>query len=91
MSDALTSVILPKTSATITLRIIKSFEYRTEKNLVLHDTDLEQMTVGGLKLRVLRSGHRSFSHVNGLTFSLQAIHTDPGWKPFCTIIFGGSP
>ena len=69
MSDILTSAIHPKTSATITLRIIKSFEYRTEKNLVLRDTDLEQMTVGGLKKQVLQSEHSSFLHVGVLRSS----------------------
>jgi len=33
----------------LTLRIIKSFEYRTEKSLVLHDVNLETSTVGRLK------------------------------------------
>jgi len=49
MSDVLTNLTLPKTSATITLRIIKSFEYRTEKSLVLHDINLETTTAGKLK------------------------------------------
>lgn len=35
--------------ATLTLRIIKSFEYRTERNLVLHDVNLETTTIGQLK------------------------------------------
>ncbi|KAF8471522.1 hypothetical protein JB92DRAFT_3091496 [Gautieria morchelliformis] len=54
MSDVLTNVTLPKTSATITLRIIKSFEYRTEKSLVLRGINLEQTTVRGLKEQVLQ-------------------------------------
>jgi len=49
ISDVLTNLALPKTSATLTLRIIKSFEYRTEKSLVLHNINLEQVTVGELK------------------------------------------
>jgi len=47
--DTLTNLSKPKTSATLTLRIIKSFEYRTEKSLVLHDVNLETTTVGRLK------------------------------------------
>jgi len=39
----------PKTSATLTVRIIKSFEYRSERSLVLHDVNLETTTVGKLK------------------------------------------
>jgi len=47
--DPLTNLTKPLTSATITVRIIKSFEYRTEKSLVLHDLNLEEVTVGQLK------------------------------------------
>jgi len=39
----------PGTSATLTVRIIKSFIYRTERNLVLHGVDLEATTVHQLK------------------------------------------
>ncbi|KAF6764917.1 cytoplasmic protein [Ephemerocybe angulata] len=51
MSDTLTSEAKPKTSATLTVRIIKSFTYRTEKSLVLHDVNLLTTTVGQLKER----------------------------------------
>lgn len=47
--DQLTSESKPKTSATLTLRIIKSFEFRTEKSLVLHHINLEKTSVGELK------------------------------------------
>ncbi|KAH8117154.1 cytoplasmic protein [Phellopilus nigrolimitatus] len=47
-SDVLTNLTKPKTSATITVRIIKSFEFRTEKGLILHDVDLETTTVSKL-------------------------------------------
>lgn len=49
ISDVLTNEAVPRTSATITVRIIKSFEYRTAKNLVLHSFNLETTTVGALK------------------------------------------
>ena len=49
ISDTLTNLSKPKTAATLTLRIVKSFEYRTEKSLVLHDVNLETTTVGRLK------------------------------------------
>ncbi|THH20947.1 hypothetical protein EW146_g500 [Bondarzewia mesenterica] len=49
ISDTLTNLALPKTSATLTIRIVKSFEYRTERSLVLHDINLETTTVGQLK------------------------------------------
>ncbi|KAG8747663.1 hypothetical protein FRC10_000206 [Ceratobasidium sp. 414] len=55
MSDQLTNLAVPLSAATITVRVIKSFEYRTEKSLVLHALDLEHMTVGELKARVLQA------------------------------------
>ncbi|ESK88410.1 cytoplasmic protein [Moniliophthora roreri MCA 2997] len=47
--DEHTNVARPKTNAIITVRIIKSFTYRTEKSLVLHDLNLLTTTVGQLK------------------------------------------
>lgn len=38
----------PVTDATLTIRCIKSFEYRTEKNLVLRGLDLTHLKVGDL-------------------------------------------
>ncbi|KAG9049419.1 hypothetical protein FS837_010359 [Tulasnella sp. UAMH 9824] len=43
------NLVKPKTSATITVRVIKSFEFRTTKSMVLHELNLEQTTVGQLK------------------------------------------
>ncbi|KAI9779543.1 MAG: hypothetical protein M1839_007351 [Geoglossum umbratile] len=37
---------------TLTVRIIKSFSYRTYKHLVIHDLDLAATTVGELKTKV---------------------------------------
>ncbi|KAG7092212.1 hypothetical protein E1B28_008579 [Marasmius oreades] len=48
-ADEHTNVAQPKTSATVTVRIIKSFQYRTEKSLVLHNLDLTTTTVKNLK------------------------------------------
>ena len=48
-SEILTNLSHPPTSATLTLRIIKSFEYRTERSLILHNVNLETITVGQLK------------------------------------------
>jgi hypothetical protein len=53
ISDQLTNLAAPLSAATLTIRVIKSFEYRTEKSLVLPALDLEHMTVGELKTRVL--------------------------------------
>lgn len=60
-SDVLTNFALPKTSATLTLRIIKSFEYRTERSLVLHNVNLETTTVGELK-NIARQGSLFLSY-----------------------------
>ncbi|KAF9002040.1 hypothetical protein BDQ17DRAFT_1244038 [Cyathus striatus] len=48
-SEVLTNISRPKSSATLTVRIIKSFEFRTERSLVLHDINLETTTVKQLK------------------------------------------
>ena len=53
ISDQLTNLAVPLSAATLTIRVIKSFEYRTEKSLVLRALNLEKMTVGELKARVL--------------------------------------
>ncbi|KAI0262965.1 hypothetical protein BC834DRAFT_889881 [Gloeopeniophorella convolvens] len=50
--DTLTNLARPHTSAILTIRVIKSFEFRTERSLVLRDVDLEKTTVGDLKARV---------------------------------------
>lgn len=49
LDDTPTNLALPKTDATLTIRVIKSFEFRTERSLVLHHVNLEQTTVGQLK------------------------------------------
>lgn len=49
ISDVLTNVARPITSATLTVRIIKSFQFRTERSLVLHNINLDTTTVGQLK------------------------------------------
>ena len=50
----------------LTVRLIKSFEYRTEKNLVLNDSGLEEMKVSELIQRIReemgkRTGMRGFN------------------------------
>ncbi|CAG8510365.1 13033_t:CDS:2 [Ambispora gerdemannii] len=49
MATPLTSTTNPPTSATLTIRLIKNFEYRTVKNVVLQNVNLETTTVGQLK------------------------------------------
>lgn len=48
----LTNTLRPATDSVITIRIIKSFEFRTTKNVILHHCDLTTTTVGALKEQV---------------------------------------
>ncbi|KAI0315539.1 hypothetical protein OF83DRAFT_1131659 [Amylostereum chailletii] len=82
--DTLTNISRPKTSAILTIRVIKSFEYRTEKSLVLRDLNLEQITVGQLK-DIVRQGPRLITHYpNARLRRSSAVLTQPGWKPYRT-------
>ncbi|KAM0753083.1 hypothetical protein T439DRAFT_323700 [Meredithblackwellia eburnea MCA 4105] len=47
--DPLTNTLRPATDAVLTIRVIKSFEFRTTKNLILKHVDLTKTTVGELK------------------------------------------
>lgn len=50
--ELLSSERRPDTDAVLTVRVIKSFEFRTQKSLVLKGINLEEETVGGLMDRV---------------------------------------
>ncbi|PLW10276.1 hypothetical protein PCANC_06314 [Puccinia coronata f. sp. avenae] len=75
MSDPLTNTTKPKTDATITIRVIKSFAYRNVKNLILHHLDLTTTTVDQL-LSLCREqisslpGWKTFQNVTLDTFKL---------------------
>nr|XP_018266489.1 cytoplasmic protein [Kwoniella dejecticola CBS 10117]OBR88647.1 cytoplasmic protein [Kwoniella dejecticola CBS 10117] len=45
----------PITDATLTIRIIKSFEFRTQKSMVVKHLNLEELTVGAL-MELVRNG-----------------------------------
>lgn len=47
-NEPLTSTLRPQTMAILTIRIIKSFPYRSIKNHVLKDVDLVNTTAGEL-------------------------------------------
>jgi len=49
MAEFLRNQALPQTNATITVRIIKSFKFRTQRSLVLHNVNLITCTVTQLK------------------------------------------
>ncbi|KAG5440002.1 hypothetical protein PCK2_000694 [Pneumocystis canis] len=48
--------------ATIIIRLIKSFIYRTIKYLILHEIDLEQTTVNELQQRIHRDTLKIYAH-----------------------------
>ncbi|CAG8583758.1 6626_t:CDS:2 [Paraglomus brasilianum] len=66
---ALTNTLNPTTSSTLTIRVIKNFEYRTVKNMVLQNVNLETTTVEQLK-EIIREkinttpGFKPFRNVN---------------------------
>ncbi|KIK77118.1 hypothetical protein PAXRUDRAFT_397247 [Paxillus rubicundulus Ve08.2h10] len=66
ISDVLTNEALPKTEATITIRVIKSFEYRTERSLVLHKLNLETTTIASIQSLSTNS----------------AVQAGPAWRPY---------
>ncbi|CAD6569518.1 MAG: hypothetical protein CYPHOPRED_003407 [Cyphobasidiales sp. Tagirdzhanova-0007] len=51
--DPETNTLRPLEDSVLTIRLIKSFEYRTTKNLVLQHVDLRTTTVAHLKEQVL--------------------------------------
>ncbi|KAJ3173460.1 hypothetical protein HK101_011030 [Irineochytrium annulatum] len=60
---------------TVTIRLIKSFEYRTFKNVVLHDLDAETTTVSALKALLRQkiqteSGFKPYRNVDFDTLKL---------------------
>lgn len=68
-----TNLARPSTSAIITVRVIKSFDFRTERSLVLRDINLETTTIGQLKT-IVRDGMatstllRSLSTIRSLRY-----------------------
>lgn len=53
--EPLTSTLRPQSMAILTVRIIKSFPYRTIKNQILKDVDLTTMTAGDLLEKTKKS------------------------------------
>jgi len=87
--DTPTNLAKPLNGATITVRVVKSFEYRVAKSLILHNMDLEQITVGELKLKIRESTY----DINGWGMRVynvvpSGISAEAGWKPYRTVIFG---
>jgi hypothetical protein len=88
-SDVLTSVARPNTSATLTIRIIKSFTFRTERSLVLHDVNLVTMTVVQLKEIAKQSMFDIIQSLESqLLIRFSDVVTHPGWKPYRNVVLG---
>ncbi|KAF9322140.1 hypothetical protein BG006_002472 [Podila minutissima] len=67
-NEPLSNTLAPSTAATLTIRVIKSFEYRTSKNLILHNVDLTTTTVAQLRQSILEkvkvtSGFKPYQNV----------------------------
>ena len=89
--EVLTNEAIPRTTATLTIRIVKSFEFRTERHLILHSVNCEATTVGQLK-ELARQSEFLFSNKSTdcrLTPG-QAIQTQSGWKPYRNVTLGMS-
>src|SRR6266702_859065 len=89
-----TNLARPKTSAIITVRVIKSFDFRTERSLVLRDINLETTTIGDLKT-IVRDGEEpttcvthSLAYPGSWPGTQIAIQTQPGWKPYRSASLG---
>ena len=65
-TEALRNEVVLRTQATLTIRIIKSFAFRTEKHLILRDVNCETTTVGQLK-QIAKEG----------TFAMFSLLSDP--------------
>ncbi|KAI8979415.1 hypothetical protein BDF20DRAFT_906073 [Mycotypha africana] len=61
----LTNLAKPASDATLTIRCIKNFEYRTCKNLVLQHVNLETITVGDLKKIALENTLKIYTVAHG--------------------------
>jgi Uncharacterized conserved protein (DUF2340) len=66
MAESLTNQARPQTNATITVRIIKSFGFRTERSLVLHNVNLITTTVAELKEMAKQGQYMSYGSGSNL-------------------------
>lgn len=75
--DALTNMLRPLTDCFLTVRIIKSFTFRTTKNLLLPHVDATKMTVGQLKDLCREREWRGTGSRESLPWSLLIQHDPP--------------
>ncbi len=69
-------------TSTLTIRIIKSFEYRTVKSVVLHNVDLSSITPKQLFEKVMLGLSLPYIVYLSLIFFLQEIQNNSAFKPF---------
>lgn len=60
---------------TITIRVIRSFEYRTCRNIVLHDLDLEELTGSELVKKVLEELEKVAKPISTYGYDTLKIYT----------------
>lgn len=73
LDHTVTNQARPLTSAIITVRIIKNFEYRTMKPLVLKDVDLTTLTAPALIEKCRQGMYMSLIDRGGRTARLQSV------------------
>ncbi|CAG8438112.1 11241_t:CDS:2 [Acaulospora colombiana] len=76
ITEPLTNTLNPTTSSTLTIRIVKNFEYRTVKNLVLQHVNLETTTVGELKNIIREKNESEISFFNREAYEAYKLHPD---------------
>ncbi|KAI8353928.1 hypothetical protein B0O80DRAFT_426751 [Mortierella sp. GBAus27b] len=64
-SDPLSNTLNPVTAATLTIRVIKSFDYRTYKNVILHSVDLTTTTVAKLREDIMQNTLKLYTKAHG--------------------------
>ena len=90
MAEVLANEMRPRTDATITVRVIKSFEFRTERNLVVHHVNLKKTTIGELKDIVNQGIEICLNDSLGSLNSI-AIQSLPVWKAYRNVTLGIIP
>ena len=64
-------------SSTLTVRVIRSFEYRTCRNIVLHNLDLSTLTGKELMAKVLEELGRVAKPISTYSYDTLKIYTQP--------------
>ncbi|CAG8432957.1 11018_t:CDS:2 [Diversispora eburnea] len=76
VSSVLTNTLNPPNSATLTIRLIKNFEYRTVKYLILHEVNLEATTVEELKNIIKENTLKLYTKAHGAKAQNLTINLD---------------